>query len=217
MSATAAPYECPTSVKGFPARAKTGSRSATSSRSPTSRSVGHAGLFPAPYESGASTRNVGARHSISARHWLELLAFECRQTTPGPAPTSRKNGVSCCILDARASTKGQHPVRTGTNPLPPLRSVKVLDQLCRRTRYLQSSIETEQAYVHWLRAYVHSHGLRHPATRGGAEGEGFLSWVANVRRVSASTQHPARTALLRFCGKVLRVDHRFFFPASSPW
>lgn len=108
-------------------------------------------------------------------------------------------------------------MKTGTDPLPPLRSVKVLDQLRERIRYLHYSIRTEQAYVHWVRAYIHFHGLRHPATLGGAEVEGFLSWLANVRRVSASTQRQARTALLRFCGKVLRVDYRFFFPANSPW
>lgn len=107
ISATAPPYECPTSAKGSPARANTGSRSAASSRSRTSRSAGHVGLLPAPYESGASAWYFGARHSINARHWLELLVFEWRQTTPGPAPASRMNGVVCCMREVQESAMEQ--------------------------------------------------------------------------------------------------------------
>lgn len=40
-------------------------------------------------------------------------------------------------------------MKTATVPLPPLRSVKVLDQLRERIRYLHYSLRTEQAYVHW--------------------------------------------------------------------
>ena len=40
-------------------------------------------------------------------------------------------------------------MKTATAPLPPLRSVKVLDQLRERIRYLHYSLPTEQAYVHW--------------------------------------------------------------------
>ena len=39
-------------------------------------------------------------------------------------------------------------MKTATAPLPPLRSVKVLDQLRERIRYLHYSLPTEQAYVH---------------------------------------------------------------------
>ncbi|EPD2429895.1 hypothetical protein ACS5VG_005794, partial [Klebsiella pneumoniae] len=41
-------------------------------------------------------------------------------------------------------------MKTATAPLPPLRSVKVLDQLRERIRYLHYSLPTEQAYVHWV-------------------------------------------------------------------
>ncbi|EKI4279514.1 TPA: hypothetical protein OZ030_004877, partial [Escherichia coli] len=41
-------------------------------------------------------------------------------------------------------------MKTATAPLPPLRSVKVLDQLRERIRYLHYSLRTEQAYVHWV-------------------------------------------------------------------
>ena len=74
-------------------------------------------------------------------------------------------------------------MKTATAPLPPLRSVKVLDQLRERIRYLHYSLPTEQAYVHWVRAFIRFHGVRHPATLGSSEVEAFLSWLANERKV----------------------------------
>lgn len=65
-------------------------------------------------------------------------------------------------------------MKTATAPLPPLRSVKVLDQLRERIRYLHYSLRTEQAYVHWVRAFIRFHGVRHPATLGSSEVEAPL-------------------------------------------
>ena len=97
-------------------------------------------------------------------------------------------------------------MKTSTAPLPPLRSVKVLDQLRERIRYLHYSLRTEQAYVHWVRAFIRFHGVRHPATLGSSEVEAFLSWLANERKVSVSTHRQALAALLFFYGKVLCTD-----------
>ncbi len=97
-------------------------------------------------------------------------------------------------------------MKTATAPLPPLRSVKVLDQLRERIRYLHYSLPTEQAYVHWVRAFIRFHGVRHPATLGSSEVEAFLSWLANERKVSVSTHRQALAALLFFYGKVLCTD-----------
>jgi integron integrase len=97
-------------------------------------------------------------------------------------------------------------VKSSTAPLPALQSVKVLDQLRERIRYLHYSIRTEDAYVYWVRAFIRFHGLRHPATMGGTEVEAFLSWLANTRNVAASTHKQALSALLFFFGKILGVD-----------
>ncbi len=97
-------------------------------------------------------------------------------------------------------------MKTATAPLPPLRSVKVLDQLRERIRYLHYSLRTEQAYVHWVRAFIRFHGVRHPATLGSSEVEAFLSPLANERKVSVSTHRQALAALLFFYGKVLCTD-----------
>ena len=97
-------------------------------------------------------------------------------------------------------------MKSGTPSLPPLKSVKVLDQLRERIRYLHYSIRTEEVYVHWVRAFIRFHGLRHPATLGGAGVEAFLFWLANARSVAASTHRQALSALLFFYRKVLGTD-----------
>ena len=73
---------------------------------------------------------------------------------------------------------------------------RLLDQVRERIRYLHYSLRTEQAYVHWVRAFVRFHGLRHPRQMGQAEVEAFLSWLSAEREVSASTHRQALSALL---------------------
>ena len=62
--------------------------------------------------------------------------------------------------------------------IPP-RSIKLLDQMRERVRYLHCSLQTEKAYVYWAKAFVlwtaRSHGgFRHPREMGQTEVEGFL-------------------------------------------
>ncbi len=97
-------------------------------------------------------------------------------------------------------------MKSSTAPLPPLKSVKVLDQLRERIRYLHYSIRTEETYVYWVRTFIRFHGLQHPATMGDPEVEAFLSWLANLRNVAASTHKQALSALLFFFVKVLGAD-----------
>ena len=70
-------------------------------------------------------------------------------------------------------TAGAHPAG------PPPR--RLLDQLRERIRYLHYSIRTEEAYVHWVRAFVRFHGLRHPTQMGADEVQAYLSWLAVER------------------------------------
>jgi integron integrase len=73
---------------------------------------------------------------------------------------------------------------------------RLLDQVRERLRYLHYSLRTEQAYVHWIRAFVRFHGMRHPREMGVAEVEAFLAWLSAQRRVSVSTHRQALAALL---------------------
>src|SRR5438128_249387 len=80
--------------------------------------------------------------------------------------------------------------------LPPLQSSGLIDQLRERVRYMHYSIRTEQAYVHWTRAFLRFHQMRHPCEMGGPEVESFLSWLAGERQVSVSTHKQALSSLL---------------------
>lgn len=93
-----------------------------------------------------------------------------------------------------------------THMEPPQSFDALLDQLRERIRYMHYSIRTEQSYVYWVDVYARFHGLRHPAEMAGPEVEGFLSWLANERKVSAATHKQALSALLFLYQKVLGQD-----------
>ena len=72
----------------------------------------------------------------------------------------------------------RHAPAARSGPLPALRSVKVLDQLRERIRYLHYSRRTEEAYVHWARALIRFHGLRAilPSSAGPTSSAFFRGW-----------------------------------------
>ncbi|MBC7622700.1 MAG: integron integrase [Aeromicrobium sp.] len=87
-----------------------------------------------------------------------------------------------------------------------MQSVRILDQLRERIRYLHYSLRTEEAYVHWTSMFIRFHGLRHPAEMGKAEIEAFLMSLVSKRNISSSTYRQALSALLFLYGKVLSAD-----------
>jgi integron integrase len=82
-------------------------------------------------------------------------------------------------------------------------SPRLLELLRAKIRYLHYSKRTEEAYVHWVLAYIRYHGLRHPADMARDEIESFLGWLTTDRNVSASTHSQALSALLFLYQKVL--------------
>jgi integron integrase len=68
------------------------------------------------------------------------------------------------------------------------------------------SRRTEEAYVGWIRRFVHFHGRQHPRSLGAQHVEAFLSHLAVFDRVSASTQNQALAALLFLYRCVLEVE-----------
>jgi integron integrase len=87
--------------------------------------------------------------------------------------------------------------------LAPLKSTRLLDQLRERIRLMHYSRRTEQAYVHWCRAFIRFHGLRHPAEMDKAEVEASLTYLAADKGLAISTHRQALSALLFLYGKVL--------------
>ena len=97
-------------------------------------------------------------------------------------------------------------MQSDARTLPPLQSTRLLDQVRERIRYLHYSIRTEEAYVHWIRAFVRFHGLRHPSEMGAPEVEAYLSWLASERKVAVATHKQALAAILFLYLRVLGLD-----------
>ena len=91
-------------------------------------------------------------------------------------------------------------------PAPAQPPLRLLDALRRQIRALHYSLRTEEAYVHWVRTFVHFHQRRHPAELSHREVEDFLTWLANDRQVAPATHQQALSALLFLYQKVLRQD-----------
>lgn len=83
---------------------------------------------------------------------------------------------------------------------------KLLDQVRDKLRVKHYSIRTEQAYSGWIKRYIYFHGKRHPKEMGAAEIESFLTNLAVVGNVSASTQNLAKSALLFLYREVLEIQ-----------
>jgi len=83
---------------------------------------------------------------------------------------------------------------------------KLLDQVRLTLRRKHYSIRTEEAYVAWIRRFILFHGKRHPLEMGAPEVEAFLTHLAVVRRVAASTQNQAFSALLFLYRDVLKQE-----------
>ncbi len=84
------------------------------------------------------------------------------------------------------------PRTLGTQPNPP----RLLDQVRQAIRTRHYSRRTEKACVGWVRRFVIHHGKRHPREMGAAEVTTFLTHLAVQKKVSASTQNQAFSALL---------------------
>ena len=73
---------------------------------------------------------------------------------------------------------------------------RLLAQVRNAIRRRHYSYRTEQAYVHWIKRYIHFHGKRHPGEMAATEVTAFLTHLARDRSVSASTQNQALSPLL---------------------
>ncbi len=87
-------------------------------------------------------------------------------------------------------------------PNPP----KLLDRVRQVIRLKHYSYRTEQTYVDWIRRYILFHNKQHPKDMGIREVEAFLSHLAVVNNVAASTQNQALSALLFLYRFVLEQD-----------
>lgn len=82
---------------------------------------------------------------------------------------------------------------------------KLLDQVRDRIRLKHYSRRTEDAYLDWAKRYILYHKKTHPQEMGKKEIEDFLTYLARDRKVSASTQNQAKSALLFLYKEVLGI------------
>ena len=73
---------------------------------------------------------------------------------------------------------------------------KLLDQVRDRIRTKHYSIRTEQTYIDWIKRFILFHDKRHPAKMGEKEITAFLTHLAVNRKVAASTQNQALSAIV---------------------
>jgi integron integrase len=92
-------------------------------------------------------------------------------------------------------------------PVPtPAIKPKLLDQVRDAIRLRHYSIRTEQIYIDWIKRFILFHNKRHPADMAEPEVRTFLSHLARVGNVAASTQNQALSALLFLYKQVLKHE-----------
>ncbi|MCA1732502.1 MAG: phage integrase N-terminal SAM-like domain-containing protein [Acidobacteria bacterium] len=79
-----------------------------------------------------------------------------------------------------------------TSAQPP----RLMDRVRGAIRARHYSRRTEDSYAGWIRRFIFFHGKKHPAAMGAEEVNAFLTNLAVARKVSASTQGQALSALV---------------------
>mgnify|MGYP005841962645 FL=1 len=97
---------------------------------------------------------------------------------------------------------GGSPSRSSASGAKP----KLLDQLCEALRSRHYSRRTEQTYRLGVKRFIFFHNVRHPQEMAEPEINAFLSHLAIEKKVSASTQNQALSALLFLYRYVLDRD-----------
>ena len=103
--------------------------------------------------------------------------------------------------------RGEQPQRAAT-PKP-----KPLDQVRQAIRARHYSKRTEKTYADWIKRFILFHGKRHPLDMGEPEINQFLTDLAVNKKVSASTQNQALSALLFLYQHVLKKPLEWIDPA----
>ena len=90
----------------------------------------------------------------------------------------------------------EKPKSAGLTTMAVSKPKKLLDQVSDALRTKHYSYRTEQTYVDWIRHYILFHKKRHPNEMGENEIRAFLAYLAVERKIAASTQNQALSAIL---------------------
>lgn len=83
---------------------------------------------------------------------------------------------------------------------------RLLERVSAAIRARHYSRRTEEAYVFWIKRFILFHRKRHPSEMAAPEVSAFLEWLATDRKVAASTQNQALSAVLFMYRDVLRLE-----------
>lgn len=81
--------------------------------------------------------------------------------------------------------------------------VEAISDVCRTEHY---AYRTEETYLKWIKRFIAFHSNKHPREMGADEVQNFLTHLAVERKVSASSQNQALSAILFLYKKVLGID-----------
>jgi integron integrase len=112
-----------------------------------------------------------------------------------------------------------HNPSTNSSVPPAGQGKKLLDQYREVLRSRHYSFRTETTYVSWVRQYIFYHHKRHPREMGVPEINAFITYLANRKTISASTQNQAISAILFLYRHVLTIqlDERALVPIRPRW
>ena len=122
-------------------------------------------------------------------------------------PDRAKNAVRRRSIRLTAGRKMQNQTQNSGA----MRQPRLLDQLRGKCRLLHYSIRTESAYVDWVTRFLKFHRRpdgtwRHPTELTGPGIAQFLTHLAVVGNVAASTQNQALCAIVFLYRQVLEID-----------
>lgn len=83
---------------------------------------------------------------------------------------------------------------------------KLFPSILERLTTLRYSKRTEESYIQWIKRFITFHEKRHPRDMGIEEIEAYLNHLAEEKKVSASTQSQAKSALFFLYKEVLERD-----------
>jgi len=81
--------------------------------------------------------------------------------------------------------------------------VEAISEVCRTEHY---AYRTEETYLKWIKRFIAFHSNKHPREMGAKEVQNFLTHLAVDRKVTASSQNQALSAILFLYKKVLDID-----------
>ena len=97
------------------------------------------------------------------------------------------------------------PTGKSVRPESAPKGKKLLDQYSEFLRNRHYSLRTEQTYIGWVRQYILFHNKRHPRDMGVEEINAFITHLVNQKKVAASTQNQAISAILFLYRNVLNI------------